>query len=573
MSDFFKSQEIEVEIGGHLSGGDLNEIVFVYDSTNDRGEPTPIELGQILTIPDRSGIGKFLARVTNIRYGQDKEFQTEVARNMNLQQKSSLEGEHSDPRNVFMSDQRDQLFLEAVCEILGFFDQNNKFFSPKRLPSYFSSVRKVTIQDVSTLSSRFGDMPFGKLRSGSDILDVNVGLFEELVPYHVGIFAQTGGGKTNTILNIIAKSIESEGRVGMIAFDPHGEYIKELAKHPMAAENLSIYSLYSKGSKVNDIRISYKDLTTSILINLKDQFGWTQAQEEFLREVSFENDDWFSEILSVPLDQFEARRKEEEEGKGNDNFMESLAQLAETGEVSSSPASTLQSRYPDFKVETIRSIRRKLRQIVTANHIVPNESASSVPEILAELKKGKVVLMDISGLEGLHELLISSLFAKKLFDTWKYYYANKYEKFLELPVVSVVMEEAQRVLNTVSSGNIFAQICAEGRKFRTGLIAITQRPQAVHEDILSQINTYIILGLADENGFKILSQKTKKPIQKLRFEIQALMPGQAIMTNPLSPFAVPFQVNFYPDYIEELRKKYTTRRSHAPKPTQFEGFM
>ena len=568
MNEYIEGK-IKHEIGGHLKGGDLSKIFFVYDAEGKDGKPTPIELGQILTIPDRSGVGKFLSRVTNIGYGQNEAYQTEYARSLNLQQKTSLDGEHKDPQNAFLAEQQDQLYMVAECEVLGYFDEKNRFLSPKRLPSYFSPVRKVALGDVEVLAPKLGDMPFGKLRSGSDILDINVGLFEELMPYHIGIFAQTGGGKSNTILNIISKGIESEGRIGLLAIDPHGEYIKELTQHPLASENLNMYSLYNTSPGVKKIRISYRDITTSILINLKEQFGWTQAQEEFLREVSYENPDWFTEILNKPLDHAEFNDRQQNEK----NFLADMQNLSKTGDMNAPTGLTLADQYRDFKVETIRSIRRKLRQITTSDYIVENDSASNTKEIIEQLKKGKVVLIDIAGLEGMHELLISSLFTKKLMDTWKYYYANRYEEFLELPFVSVVMEEAQRVLNNVSSGNIFAQVCAEGRKFKVGLVAITQRPQAVHEDILSQINTYIILGIADKKGFDILSEKTKKPIDNLRWEIRALMPGQAIMTNPLSPFAVPFQVNFYPDYIKELRKKYDKRRTHAPKVEEFDDFF
>lgn len=558
LSDYQKNGTLTV-IEGTLNGGDLNQIDFVFDSETPDGQPTPIELGQVLTVPDRTGTGRFLARVTNIGYGQNEAYQTEVARSLNLQKRISFEGEHKNHDDVFTADQRDQLFFKANCELLGYIDENNKFFSPKRPPSYFSSVRKVTYEDINILSSRFGDMPFGKLRSGGDLLDIGVGLFEELIPYHIGIFAQTGGGKSNTILNIIGKGIESEGRVGMLAFDPHGEYIKELVQHPLASENLSMYSIHTKGPGVKSIMVSYKDITSSILINLKDQFGWTQAQEEFLREVSFENANWFSEILNRPLDNAELQERQENDG----SFFEEMQRIAETGDMSGGPLRTLQDQYRDFKVDTIRSVRRKLRQIITSEYIVSDDEASNTREILSDLKKGKVVLMDIAGLEGMHELLISSLFTKKVFDTWHRYYANNYDEFLKMPVVSIIMEEAQRVLTNISPGNIFAAVCSQGRKFKVGFCAITQEPNVLHENILSQINTYIILGIANKGAFDVLAGKTKKPIDNLRFEIRSLMPGQAIMTSPLSPFAVPFQVNYYPDYIKALREKYSKRRTQV----------
>ena len=63
------------------------------------------------------------------------------------------------------------------------------------------------------------------------------------------------------------------------------------------------------------------------------------------------------------------------------------------------------------------------------------------------------------------------------------------------PVIAILLEEAPRVLGKdvlERSQNIFSEIAREGRKFRIGLIAITQLPSLIPRQILANMNTKII---------------------------------------------------------------------------------
>src|SRR5690606_18217124 len=111
----------------------------------------------------------------------------------------------------------------------------------------------------------------------------------------------------------------------------------------------------------------------------------------------------------------------------------------------------------------------------------------------------------------------------------------------------------------------FTQIVNEGRKFGTGLIAITQQPKLMNEVILSQFNTLVILGISDEKDFDILKGSSQNPLHKLKLEISQLMTGEAIVTSPSSPFAVPLKVYFYDDYIASVKK---TTMSSLEKPSR-----
>lgn len=552
---------MSTQLIGHIHGKDLDEIRFVFDSYLNRETRTPIELGEILVVEDRIDGFKYLLRVTNIAYGQQAEWSKQIARNYNRYQTNSLDDEHDTPEEVFEDDQKDQLFLEAICEILGMIDNKGRFTSPKRLPSYFSSVRKLSEEDFSSDSSNFnlksklGDVLVGKFRSGSDLLDIEAGLFEELLAKHIGVFAMTGGGKSNFVQMFLAKVMELEGRAGLLVFEPHGEYIQKIQHHPLAKEQLVCFAQDEK--KGRKLRLAYSDITVAALMNVKEQLGWTEAQERFLREVESDlGQQWLSILFNTPATNDELEKWIEEDGF-----------IPTTG-------NTLHGMFSDFKEDTIKAVRSKLRQIKEAGYLTDDSTVSNIEEILTLLDQGKVVLIDMASLTGLHELLLSTILSTKVLNRRRHMYASNAEKFEDIPPVAIIMEEAQRVLGKQvnSGGSVFAQICNEGRKFKTGLFAITQQPKLMNEVLISQFNTLVILSISDEKDFHILSSISKKPIDKLRNEIRSLMPGEAIITSPLSPFAMPIKVHFFDDYIKDAKAKYKAKKT-GPSKKSFSSMM
>ncbi|MDP8938006.1 MAG: hypothetical protein M3O23_09820, partial [Actinomycetota bacterium] len=97
--------------------------------------------------------------------------------------------------------------------------------------------------------------------------------------------------------------------------------------------------------------------------------------------------------------------------------------------------------------------------------------------------------------------------------------------------------------------NVFPRVAREGRKFKVGLCAITQQPKLLDGELLSQFNTFFILGLADEKDRNILRSSSKQDIAALGPEIQTLMPGECLIANLEAPFAVPARVHLYADVL------------------------
>jgi DNA helicase HerA-like ATPase len=171
--------------------------------------------------------------------------------------------------------------------------------------------------------------------------------------------------------------------------------------------------------------------------------------------------------------------------------------------------------------------------------------------------------VDTSNMFEAEELLVSTVMARAIFERNKSLYADK-QRFDSLPPMLIAMEEAQRVLSQ-SKGTIFAQIAREGRKFKVGLCAISQQPKLINEEVISQFNTLFVLGLADKRDRDILRNSAKQDITMLDNEIQMLMPGEALIASPFTPFAVPVKIHLFEDYVEELNSISSEEEAKAPR--------
>ena len=71
----------------------------------------------------------------------------------------------------------------------------------------------------------------------------------------------------------------------------------------------------------------------------------------------------------------------------------------------------------------------------------------------------------------------------------------------------IFVEEAQNVLSEEhvrTSANPFVRIAKEGRKFGIGLVAITQRPSAISEEIRSQAENFFAFYMGNSDDIKAL---------------------------------------------------------------------
>jgi len=481
----------------------------VLETTFRTAYDEPLQVGEMLIVEDGKSETKYLIRVMDIEYGADAERPDWMYREAGTMLSLDSKGE------IVELKQTDHLYRLGIAVPLGYID-GGVFRKAKSIPAHFSKVRKAREEDYSFLRPYLGDIEVGNLRSGDEVLDFPVGISGNAIPHHIGIFATTGMGKSNLMKNL-ALSCMKLRRYGFLILDPHGEYYdggeigKRGLRHAGHNDSLEVFSARRLEGPHNTLKISAREIE---IADLQHLYEFTQPQLECLQEAQFEyGDSWL-----VDLKEKDVR---EIHGDLGGKFHEG----------------------------TINVIKRRLENIFRFGLLTSDPKLSVTGHIIDCLHSRKVVLVDTSNMFEAEELLISTVLCRAIFERHKSLYSDK-ERFEALPPVLIAMEEAQRVLSE-AKGSVFSQIAREGRKFKVGLCAISQQPKLIDNEVLSQFNTLFILGLADKQDRNILRDSAKQDISRLDNEIQMLMPGEALIASPFTPFAVPVKVHLYEDRVDE----------------------
>jgi hypothetical protein len=490
-------------------------------------------LGELLVGVDDATGRRYLFRIVDVTYGTEHRepgWAERVAGTLLADDARDDPGAHP----LYESARR--TYRVAKCRCLGYVTPDGRDFrKPKSLPTQFSRVIAPETADFDFLRGRMGDLPVGRLRSGEAEVDFTVGIPGSSLATHVGIFATTGMGKSNLMQVLAGGVLQSQGRYGLLLIDPHGEYRTSLAKHPWAGDRLRTYAA-RRLPNTSTLRVSLAELSVD---DLRTAYEWTRPQEEAL----FELERFYGSTAGAGLAWLLA--------------FSQLDDLAPFREID------LNGR---VALNTLQVVHRRARRIVDLECVSPDPNLSVGGAIVRDLVEGKVVLVDVSGLGSTEEVLVASFLARRVMDEWAGAYLDDPERHERMPVVAVVLEEAQRVLssNRDRESNVFPRVAREGRKFKVGLCAITQQPKLLDDELLSQFNTFFILGLADEKDRNILRGSSKQDISALGPEIQTLMPGECLIANLAAPFAIPAKIDLWADVCRDAPAPPAARVSAAP---------
>jgi len=497
---------------GRVCGRTVMRIAFrtAYDRS--------IQVGEMLVVEDGRSDRRFLVRTQDVEFGTESDDDNWMEVEAGKAIASDIDG------GAYDVTKHDKKIFKLVHSFpLGYMDGQD-FRKAKSVPEHFSKVRRADQNDYGFLSPLMGDIHIGHLRSGDRVLDFPVGVSGNAFPYHIGVFATTGMGKSN-LMKTLALSCMKARKYGFLILDPHGEYYDggELTKKGLkdslyAKDGLEVYSSRRLDGPYNSIHVSSTEIDIPDLANLYEFSG---VQLECLQFAQYKyGQTWLLDLLKKDVKTVV--------GDLGGKFLEG----------------------------TVNVIKRRLESVFRYNLISTDPKLSITKNIIDALHSGKVVLVDTSNMFETEELLISTVLARAIFEDHKALYSDK-AKFDRTPPTLVALEEAQRVLSQ-SKGTIFAQMAREGRKFKVGLCAVSQQPKLINEEILSQFNTLFIMGLADKNDRDILRNSAKQDVSMLDNEIQMLMPGEVLIASPFTPFAVPAKVELYENYlIKEEKPKMT----------------
>jgi len=208
-------------------------------------------------------------------------------------------------------------------------------------------------------------------------------------------------------------------------------------------------------------------------------------------------------------------------------------------------------------MRTTLSLYIEEEQLRCRNDVFSNKAGeATIKNIVEALEQGKVVIVDTSRVGDEAELLIGSIIATEIFERNK---LSKSRGELEdkLPL-SIVIEEAPRVLATDQlqnvGQNIYSTIAREGRKFKVGLIAITQLTSVIPREILTNMNTKIILGNEMVTERHAIMDSAAQDLSEDDRNIASLDKGEAIVSSIFTRFAVPVSIPLFEDIVEQSRK-------------------
>ena len=493
------------EVKGRLFGRNVLEATFRAAPDED------LFLGELLVGVDEATGRRYLFRIVDVTYGTEHREPGWAERVAGTLLEDDGRGE-AGAHPVHEASRR--TYRVAECRCLGYLAADGQTFrKPKSLPTQFSRVVAPEPSDFAFLASRMGDLPIGRLRSGEAEVDFEVGIPGASLASHVGIFATTGMGKSNLMRVLAGAVMQRGGRYGLLIVDPHGEYRSELAAHPWASERLRTYAARALPN-ASALKVSVGELSID---DLRTAYEWSRPQEEALFELErhYGVDGLFWLVALATVEDLAGFRDVELGGR--------------------------------IALSTLQVVHRRARRIVGLSCVATDPNVSVGSAVGRGRMDGNVVLIDVSGLGSTEEVLIASYLTRRVLTEWSSAYLDDPARHERLPVVAVVLEEAQRVLASSADreSNVFPRLAREGRKFKVGLCAITQQPKLLDDELLSQFNTFFILGLADEKDRNILRSSSKQDLSALGPEIQTLMPGECLVANLAAPFAVPATVHLY----------------------------
>jgi len=497
-------------IKGQVISGGFGEIVIRQKSN------ASIELGELLVA--ETDDSKILLQVYDILYGsQISQLNRELISGMELEENTNIEFLDAELRNYLLAK------LKSLATVRG---KDAKM--SKTLPGFFSHVRELEKSDLNFLTRPKDELFLGLLRSGSKEIDVPIFVDgPKVLSHHILIPATTGRGKSNLTSVILWNALDKD-YCGMLVLDPHDEYYGRnglgLKNHPSSKDKLVYYTPKDPPVGCRTLKINLRKIRPN---HFNGVVEWSQAQNEALNM-------YFKEY--------------------GDKWIESII---------------IEKPVSGFNDATIAVLRRRLLNLLDI-HLANNQlnfsgifnldsGESTLEDISSDLESGKTVIIDTSTFSGQIEILIGSLISTSIFTRYRHHKMKGTIK--DKPVISIVLEEAPRVLGkeVLEKGpNIFATIAREGRKFKVGLIAITQLPSLIPRQILANMNTKIILGIEMASERQAVIESASQDLSEDNRTIASLDIGEAIITSNFVKFAVPVKIPFFDQLVSDTKGRQET---------------
>ncbi|HHQ44728.1 MAG TPA: ATP-binding protein [Candidatus Altiarchaeales archaeon] len=339
----------------------------------------------------------------------------------------------------------------------------------------------------------------------------------EMVSRHMAILAMTGAGKSYTAGVLIEELMKKGGSIVM--FDPHTEYVK------MRLENSQV-KVYGLGDGT-EIQVAASSLSTSDYASLIPDL--TSTQRDLLDEVIGIVDKFYDkydmntllEILSLLYDLKKNGKKVDEEAMVF-------------------PPNYLKAMTKKVGLATIGALMRRIKRIERMN--VFGMDGTPLEEIASP---NRLTVINLSEFDERVSEIVVSVVCRKIFNSRKRHVQDG--NGLANPLL-VMIEEAHNFAPSSSEGEpaisraILRKIAREGRKFGVGVCLISQRPNKLDADVLSQCNTQIIMKIVNPADQEHIRQSVEDVTEDIVNDLPSLSRGEALIVGSAIRLPVPTKI-------------------------------
>lgn len=525
---------------GVLYGQKTTEDALLIYSSYEDSKASP-QTGDFIVLAQRDEAGrKFLARVEAEIYDEDPIFRSQDKTLVAVHYARIAE------RELSQRDKQKMFSYTYKVKILGTFSSDGYDFSTavRKLPTVSYHARHLNKKEFEKILNKSNEngIELGKLYIGDKVVDDREILFDvkKLKAKRTMVFAQSGFGKTNLMKTLLYNTI-SDTTYGKLIFDLNGEYFIK------GIETYGFGDIQSENIKNNlvvytdkDIKEGYKSLFNyegKVLLNMRKHLsindiitfgtGFSSVMQNFLYYLEDEQvEDFISNI---------------------DNYVNNPQEL--------------HKKYPDFfkkdkdvsATTTIAAIRKRLKPLIEEGRGLHLNNSNLIENVEKHLKSGKTVIIDLSLKDNREANIISTILARRIFNNNK----NNFTSGNPDDVVEsvIVMEEAQNVLSDEfvrTNANPFVRIAKEGRKFSIGLVAVTQRPSAISEEIRSQAENFFVMHMGNGKDIKALVDSNHNYDGVISKFVQSeTIPGNLYMVSAKQSFVIPLKVNFFEELVHD----------------------
>ena len=551
------------DIVGQVIGGEFGQITVRQKAGLD------LEIGDILVL-EEDGYNLILS-VFDLRYASQIDSKThEMISGVALEEeKEKQEANDEEEQSAVAAFYEPDIVNYVVASIKPLVrvgtDAEASISTPKALPPFNSTLRPVSKKDLEFLEKRNQDGLFvGSIRSGSEVIaDAKVRLpIEDVFTHHMLIPATTGRGKSNLVKSMLWGVIDSGARVGLLVLDAHDEYYgktgKGLKDHPNSAGRLVYYTTERETlAGAHTLAINLKTIEPRHFEGLVE---FSEPQLGAIHRYHAEHgSDWIAAIMGA-------------KGSGTQNPDDN-----DDGNGAASGRRDGSSERPPAR-STMSAVRRKLRMLLGIELVAATDDddgngnngakklhsrngifdpdtkgMKTIHDMVEHIESGKIVVLDTSQLDSEAELVVGNIIATRLLEAYKHYKTTG--ELGRKPVTSIIIEEAPRVIGedvlASKNDNIYATIAREGRKFKVGLVAVTQLSSVIPKTILANMNTKIILGNEMKQEREALIASASQDLSSDDKNIASLDKGEAIITSIFAPFAMPIKIPNFDDLVDE----------------------